>query len=83
MNTIDSVFLIITAVCISLFFIILIVLAIYFWFILKRLVKVASVTLTTMEATAQLIKEVNRASVSTALFKLIRSVIKINRNNKL
>jgi len=82
MNTVDSVFLIITAVSISLFFIILIALAIYSWFILRRLVRVASLTLNTVEAATKLIKDVNKVSISTALFKLVKSVVKLNNNNK-
>lgn len=80
MNTVDSVFLIITAVSISLFFIILIALAIYSWFILRRLVRAASLTLNTVEAATKLIKDVNKVSISTALFKLVKSVVKLNNN---
>ncbi len=79
MNTLDTVFIIITAVCISLFFLIGTIVAIYAWVALRQIIKRAEVALDTVEEAGQFIAKVGRSGGFSALFKVIGQLYKLSR----
>ena len=79
MSTLDTVFIIITAVCISLFFVIASAIMVYACVVFRRVVKKAEAAYTTVEEAGELIARVGKSGGLGALFKVIGQLIKLGR----
>lgn len=79
MSTLDSDFLIITAVCLSLFFLIAAMLTVYAWIVFHALVKKAEMAIENVESVTQVIKDVGRSGSATNLLKLLKFVVKLSK----
>ena len=76
MNTLETVFLIITAVSISLFFIILTGFAIYSWVALHKLIKKAEMAAQTVEDAGKLLTKAGSSASIKTVFGLIKYLFK-------
>jgi uncharacterized protein YoxC len=79
MSTLDSDFLIIGTVCISLFFIIAIALAVYAWITFHRIVKKAELAIEGVESVAQVIRDVGKSGSAVNLAKLLKFIFRLSR----
>ena len=82
MSTTDSVFIIITAAALSLFFVLLSTLLIYIFITYHRLVRKAEMTLNNVESASHFIKQVTKDNNLGSLIKIIKFIVKLNRNGK-
>ena len=73
MTSLDSFFLITASICLSLFFIILTLLAINAWVALRRIVKGAEAAISGVEAASTMLRDAaGRRGVSTLLINLVK-----------
>ncbi len=81
MNTLDTVFLIIVAVSISLFLLLLSGFVIYAWINYRRLVKHAEAALGDVESLTHILHQFKAKSVGGLILKLIKYVIRKGRKD--
>ena len=79
MTTLDSTFLIIAAVCISLFFILSAALTIYSWIVFHKLVKKAETAIDSVESVTSAIREVGKIPSLGNIFKLLRFIMRLSK----
>lgn len=79
MSSVDSVFLIITAVCLSLFFLIGIIFMIYTWVVFHTLVKKAEQAINSVETATTIIKEAGNSGILTSFLKAVKLIFKLSR----
>ena len=79
MTTIDTVFIIITAVAISLFFLIFTGLVIYFWILFRRIAKKAELAIEGVESVTELIKEIGGSNKKRMVKKILHYLIMLGR----
>lgn len=79
MNTLESILLIITAVCISLFFVIGTLVTIYLWIIIRRMIKKAEFAIYSVETASNIIKEVRNKKRALSVFSVLKYMFKHNR----
>ena len=76
MTSLDSFFLITASICLSLFFIVLTLLAIYVWVALKRLMKSAEAAINGVEAASTMLRNAAvRRGVPTLLMSLVKHIL--------
>ena len=79
MSTLDSTFIIIGTVCISLFFLISTALAIYAWVIFHRLAKKAELALEGVESVASVIRDIGKSKSTLNIAKLLKFVFRLSK----
>ena len=83
MTSLDSFFLITASICLSLFFIVLTLLAIYVWVTLKRLLKSAEAAIDGVEAATTMIRDAAvRRGVHTLLISLVKHFLRTRSQKK-
>jgi len=79
MSTLDTVFLIITAVSLSLFFLLSTALIIYTWIIYRKIVKKAEQAIERVEDVTSIIRDVSRDGANSPLIKMLKFIIHLSR----
>jgi hypothetical protein len=74
MSTVDSAFLIIAAVCLSLFFLAATSLVIYTWVVFHSIVKKAEFAIESVENVSKVIREVSKSSSALSLIKFLKFI---------
>lgn len=82
MSTIDSVFLIITAISISLFFILFATLIIYLLVTYHRIIKKAEIAINGVENATSILREVGQNGSIKSLYKIVKFIIHLNNKTK-
>lgn len=81
MSNIESIFLIIAAAAISIFFLILIALSIYAWVSYRRIIKKAEAAIDNVESVSYLIKTVGAKTPAGTIYKVIKYIISLSRSS--
>ncbi len=78
MTTVDSVFLIISAVCMSLFFLTATTLVLYSWAVFHKLVKKTELAVESVENVSKAIREVSKNGSALSIVKFLKFMKRIS-----
>ena len=82
MSTVDSVFIIITGIAVSLFFIIGTLAIIYAWVVLSRIAKKTEAAIDSVEEVGHLITKAGKTGGVATLFYLLKQMVRFSKKNK-